>query len=158
MATTPKIKYSKAKKFQSFSPEVRMKKSKGFLKLYRADLRNSHVGLAEIAKKDGIDVTNLAPRQYLMFVNHDLTQAKLFASHNTIAHMKSKTRLEVRALAGIPRAFGGHSITSGNLEGAYKKALETLINTKLGKRYDNEEGSQHGRVSQQVREAQAASN
>lgn len=87
-----------------------------------ADLRCSHDGLREIAKKGGLDVKDLQPGQYIVFLNAAKNRLKLYASNNVVAYMKQPdgSRIDPRMIAELPRAFNGTTI---NYESAIKDAL-----------------------------------
>lgn len=87
-----------------------------------ADLRCSHDGLREIAKKGGLDVKELQPGQYIVFLNAAKDRLKLYASGNVVAYMKQPDggKIDPRMIAELPRAFNGTTI---NYEAAIKDAL-----------------------------------
>lgn len=87
-----------------------------------ADLRCSHDGLREIAKKGGLDVKDLQPGQYIVFLNAAKDRLKLYASGNVVAYMKQPDggKIDPRMIAELPRAFNGTTI---NYESAIKEAL-----------------------------------
>jgi|SRR5581483_109634 len=87
-----------------------------------ADLRCSHDGLTEIAKKGGLNVKELKPGQYVVFLNAAKNRMKLYAANNVVAYFKSPEGgiIDPRTLCDLPRAFNGTSI---NYEAALKEAL-----------------------------------
>jgi len=96
---------------------------------YDADLRCYHDGLAERAKKEGVDVKNLKAGEYAVFINSKRDRIKVFAAENVIAYQKSEHgRLDLNALKRIPEVFesrGGFS---------YTKAVEKELIERLPER------------------------
>lgn len=91
-----------------------------------ADLRCSHDGLREIAKKGGLDVKDLQPGQYIVFLNAAKDRLKLYAANNVVAYMKQPDggKIDPRMIAELPRAFNGTTI---NYETAIKEALMKIF-------------------------------
>lgn len=100
-----------------------------------ADLRCSHDGLREIAKKGGLDVKDLQPGQYIVFLNCAKNRLKLYAAGNVVAYMKQPDggRIDIRMIAELPRAFNGTSI---NYETAIKEALAKVF-ARRGKKLED---------------------
>ena len=73
------------------------------------DLRCNHLGLSDIAKKHNIDVRNLKPGEFCVFVNKRETALKIFAPQNTLVYLKSPGNypLDLRVVKYIPRFFNG---------------------------------------------------
>ena len=92
-----------------------------------ADLRCGHLGLTALAKKNGVKVGDLAPGEYVVFINTRRTRVKIYAASNVIAYLNAPrgVSIDLRVIQQIPRAFTG----SGALN--YDKALENLLNSKL---------------------------
>lgn len=80
--------------------------------LLNVDLRNSHDGLMEIAKKRGITAEDLKPGQYLVFVNDNKDRFKIFAMAPSgrgaiVAYYKSYAgRVDRAEIETVPAAFG----------------------------------------------------
>lgn len=88
-----------------------------------SDMRNGHLGLASLAKEAGVNVDKLEPGEYVAFVNSARDRLKVYAHNNVVAYFYKKgTAIDLRAIAGIPQAFGG----SGKMDydAALKKTLE----------------------------------
>lgn len=86
-------------------------------------LSSGHVGLAEFAKKNKLNVTALNPGEYVVFINRAQDRVKVYASNNIIAYLRlpSGQRLDLRVIQQIPSAFNGTKIN-------YDEALrETLL-------------------------------
>lgn len=88
---------------------------------------NGHNGLSAIAKKEGLDLSNLHKGEFVIFVNSKNTALKMFAPGNVVAHLKmpGNGRLDLRTIALIPKFFNGTEIK-------YDKALEMLLRKELG--------------------------
>lgn len=76
------------------------------------DLRNSHDGLLEIARKRGVDFQKLKLGQYLAFINEQKNRFKIFALAPNgrgaiIIYYKSyQGRIDREAIQSVPLAFG----------------------------------------------------
>jgi hypothetical protein len=76
------------------------------------DLRNSHDGLMEIAKKKGIGLKDLKPGQYLVFVNLNRDRFKIFAPAPNgrgaiiVYYRAYQGRVDRESIETIPQAFG----------------------------------------------------
>lgn len=70
-----------------------------------ADLRGAHNMLSQIAKKEGLDLPNLGPNQFVVFINKRRNMMKCYVHGNTIAHTK-RERLELEAISKLPQSFG----------------------------------------------------
>ncbi len=94
-----------------------------------SDLRCSHDGLAEQAKKSGIKVEDLKTGEYVVFVNHKKDRVKVYAAFNVLAYLKLPpgTSMDLNVIRAIPRAF----TASGRLD--YDKALKETVEEKLNK-------------------------
>lgn len=90
-------------------------------------LGNGHDGLAKIAKKKGVDVTNLRVGEYVVFVNTTKTALKLYAPGNIVSYLKmpGTQRLNLGIIRSIPMFFNGTEID-------YKGALKSYILKQLG--------------------------
>lgn len=94
-----------------------------------ADLRNSHIGLAEMAKKSKIYVEKLEPGEYIIFVNAGKNKLKLYAAHNVVAYLRlERGTIDLRTISLIPQAFNG----TGRID--YNAVLKEVIETELGKK------------------------
>lgn len=92
------------------------------------DMRCAHEGLRMIAKSGGVDVDKLQPNHYVVFINNAKDRLKLYASNQTVAyHYRKGERLDLRAIAEIPKVFGG----SGRLN--YDRALKSVLEKALAK-------------------------
>jgi hypothetical protein len=102
-----------------------------------ADLRCSHDGLREIAKKGGLDVKDLQAGQYIVFLNAAKDRLKLYAAGNVVAYMKQPDRgkIDPRMIAELPRAFNGTAI---QYEVAIKEALVKIF-ARRGRRLESAE-------------------
>ena len=95
------------------------------------DLRNNHAGLAEIAKKKlKLEVDDLQPGEFILFVNTSWTALKVYAANNTILHHKQKDghRLNPKAALLVPHFISGQSLN-------YNKALDVVIKKQYFERY-----------------------
>ncbi len=92
------------------------------------DLRNAHAGLALIAKKYKVDVEDLTPGEFVVFINTKHTVLKMYASSGVIAHLKMKQghKINPKTIAMIPRYFNGSTIK-------YDDALREVIETDIGR-------------------------
>lgn len=86
------------------------------------DLRCGHKGLADLAKKAGIDPIELKNGQMLLFVNRSRNAIKIYAPGNTIVHQKTPygNPLNPKAFVLIPKFFNGQTI---DLKGALGAAI-----------------------------------
>lgn len=100
--------------------------STGILQVFlNVDLRNGHDGLAEIASGSRINVLDLNPGQYVVFINGTKDKVKVYAANNVIAYHKSAHgRLEMGAIQLIPRCFKGGVL---RYDDAVKKVLESVL-------------------------------
>jgi hypothetical protein len=91
-----------------------------------ADLRCSHDGLRLIAKENGIDPWELAPGEFLVFMNTNKNMMKIYAPGNVLAHVKSpdNRRIDLDIVRYIPRFFNG-------TEFKFEKALEKMVSVKV---------------------------
>lgn len=80
--------------------------------ILNVDLRNSHDGLMDIAKKRGVDFDKMGPGQYLVFVNDQKNRFKIFAPSPSrrgaiILYYKSyQGRVDRDEIISVPAAFG----------------------------------------------------
>jgi hypothetical protein len=94
-----------------------------------ADFRCAHDGLAKLAKDKGIDVENLEPAQYVVFINTAQDRVKVYAAFNVLAYMRSKSgKIDLTAISRIPEAFRA---TGGlNYDKILKETLEASLRRK----------------------------
>jgi hypothetical protein len=88
--------------------------------IMNCDLRCSHDGLMEIARKRGISLDNLPQGHYLVFINATADRFKLLTRSSDgrgiiIAYYRSFAgRIQRDSIEDLPRAFGiGNSLQSG---------------------------------------------
>lgn len=91
-----------------------------------SDLRCSHDGLYKIAKKNGIEVSNLNPGEFLVFANAAQSMLKIYAPGNIIAFIKHplKHKIDFNVVRYIPRFFNG---TEFNYDATLKKIFENKL-------------------------------
>lgn len=90
------------------------------------DMRNGHDGLAEIAKKNNVNVSQLKIGEYVIFTNKKKTAIKMYAPNHIIVHQRlpGGARLDTRVISLIPKYFNGTKI---NLEGALKEVITKAL-------------------------------
>jgi hypothetical protein len=94
-----------------------------------ADMRNGHEGLAELAKKENINVQTLQRGQFVVFINSAKDRVKIYAASNVIAYMRSVRgqKIDLRVIREIPRAFNGGGIS-------YDETIEKMLSLKMAQR------------------------
>ena len=87
---------------------------------------NGHAGLAAIAKKHNVDVSNLKWGEYVIFMNTNQNALKLYSQGGLIAHLKmpGSAKIDLETISLIPRFFNGGHIS-------YESALKEVIQKKL---------------------------
>lgn len=72
-----------------------------------SDLRCGHEGLAATAKKEKINVSNIEPGEFVIFINAEKNKIKLYAANNVVAYLKLPDggRVDMKTIAKIPMAF-----------------------------------------------------
>lgn len=96
-----------------------------------ADLRNRHLGLAEIAKTElKVKVEDLAPGEMVMFINTSWTQFVLYCANHILIHHKRPDgkHLNPKALMLVPQFMEGQRIN-------YAAALKKVIAGEFKQRY-----------------------
>ena len=98
---------------------------------FGADLRAGHEGLAKLARKHDLNVSTLAPGQYVIFINSHKDKLKLYAASNVIAYLRLERgrKIDLNAIREIPRVFQGR----GRLD--YDAALKEAITKAMTKTY-----------------------
>jgi hypothetical protein len=93
-----------------------------------ADLRCGHDGLADIAKKEKINVTKLEHGEFVMFINVERNKLKLYTANNIVAYLRlPQGKIEMRTLGMIPAAFA----QTGRI--SYDEHLKEVLQERLGK-------------------------
>lgn len=89
-------------------------------------MSNSHDGLAQIARSNGVDVRTLENGRYVVFINGRQDKLKVYAASNVVAYVRLEQgrKVDLRVIREIPRVFNGTSIN-------YDKALEAVLNKYL---------------------------
>jgi hypothetical protein len=92
-------------------------------------MRNGHDGLAELAKKENIDVKKISRGEFVVFVNSAKDRVKVYAASNVIAYMKSSKgqKIDLRVIREIPRAFNGGGIS-------YDETIEKMLSLKIAQK------------------------
>ena len=126
------VSVNKTERIQFFAKlETWKPVSKGKVLSYfgSVDLRNNHGGLALLAKKRGINLHNLEPGEFVLFVNNSRTAVKMAAPNNVIAHFKvpGNGHLDLRCLSLLPSFFNGNTI---DYKGALKETIEKDFHRK----------------------------
>jgi len=85
-------------------------------------MRNSHAGLAAIARTHKKDPKKLKDGELILFTNRALTVGKLFASMEIIVHIRPETgRIDPGVIRHFPKYFNGQSL---DYKGALKERIE----------------------------------
>lgn len=94
------------------------------------DMRMGHDGLRKLAKDNKINVDDLQPGQYLVFINNAKDKLKIYASFGVIAYqrMEKGRKLDLNVIPYIPKAFNG----TGRLD--YEQSLKEVLEKALEKR------------------------
>lgn len=91
------------------------------------DIRNGHIGLAQLAKEHRIDVNKLDNGEIVVFINTKRNKMKVYASNQVLAYVSRDTRISLDAVKFIPLAFGAR----GRFD--YDEALRLSVNEALAK-------------------------
>lgn len=85
-----------------------------------SDLRNGHDGLSSLAKKNGIQTSDLNPGEFVVFINTAKTKVKVYAARNTIVYLRMAKgeRVNLNIIREIPRVFKGGMINYDSALGA----------------------------------------
>ena len=110
-----------------------MSKQQRVLELFQGvDMRNGHVGLAEIARKGSkkINVDELEIGEYAVFINKAQTRMKLYAANGVVASAVARPgeRLNILSVPHIVASFGA----SGRMD--YDAALKQAIKDAMKRR------------------------
>lgn len=86
-----------------------------------ADLRMGYDGLTSVARKAGVDLSNLPLGHYAAFVNRAQNKVKLCTQNDVTAYLRlRKGRLDPRVIQHLPNYFNGGEI-------AYDKAMAKML-------------------------------
>lgn len=86
-----------------------------------ADLRKGHDGLSGLAKEmANIDVNNLTPGEYVVFINTHKNKIKVYAANQVIAYHRHRGRIDMNTIRLIPRSFTGSGM---NYDEMLKRAV-----------------------------------
>lgn len=90
------------------------------------DLRNSHDGLAALAKKAKINVEALKVGEFVLFINAKITAVKLYGANNWVSSYKHPQghRLNPATLVNLPKFVEGGKIS-------YPQALAAALKQQL---------------------------
>jgi hypothetical protein len=108
-----------------------MKSSRVLRCFLNADLRLGHPGLTALAKKEGrISTSDLAPGDYLVFINSHRNKIKIYGASEVVAYhrMGKGDVIDPRVIARIPQAFLGAS------KFEYDSILREVIEESLAKK------------------------
>lgn len=99
---------------------------------FNVNMAKQHGGLREIMAENGIDPDEIAPTQYVVFVNHRRDKVKLYAAKGVLAYVRLDGReLTMEALTEIPKAFRGSPNINANQ--TLLTAIETGLESASGK-------------------------
>ena len=94
------------------------------------DMRNSHKGLGEIARRHHISVSSLRDGDLVVFINKSRTIMKLYGSRNTLVFTKSEEQpIDLAAIQHIPKIFNQRKTVN------IGKALKMRLVKKLPSTY-----------------------
>lgn len=94
------------------------------------DMRNSHVGLAEIAKKElGVKVEDLKVGECVLFVNTSFNAFKIYCPNDFVLHYRHPKghRLNARAVINVPHFMRGSHV---NYDKALRAEVERYIDVE----------------------------
>lgn len=91
------------------------------------DLRCSHDGLTDVAKKEKVNLSKLNEGEYVVFFNSKRTHLKIAAAHGTIAYRRSEHGrfFDVSCIVAVVRAF--HNTGRLDYDAALKERLDELL-------------------------------
>lgn len=100
------------------------------------DMRNGVEGLRAIALKEGkINVAELRPGQYVVFINADKKRVKVFAAFGIVAQWNAPAgeKVDLSTIQRIPRAFmsRGGMTYDDTLKETLELALAKRVRTKV---------------------------
>ena len=96
-------------------------------------MSRGHQGLMELARTVNVDVTNLGPGEFVIFINRAKTALKMYAAANILVHLKMPEgrKLNMEAVRFIPVAFNAvemrvdyDAANSMALEESFKRRAE----------------------------------
>jgi hypothetical protein len=89
-----------------------------------------HDGLTQLAKEDGVNLSQLAEGEMVVFINHQKDKIKLYAPNNVLAYVRNEKRhpINLATISLIPKAFQG----SGRID--YDGALKEVLLKELAKK------------------------
>lgn len=91
-----------------------------------ADMRYGHRGLKKLAKDAGIDVSEITPGDFVIFLNTEKNRIKLYGANNVVAYLAlDQGKIDMRTVALIPRAFKA----SGKID--YDASLKDVVMNEL---------------------------
>lgn len=95
-----------------------------------ADLRSGHVGLTKTAAKEGVDVTKLAPGEFVVFINGRKDRLKVYTASNVVAYLITAQgqRVDLNTIREIPRAF--QATGKIDYDATLKETLEKSLSAK----------------------------
>ena len=96
-------------------------------------MNNAHEGLAAIAKKElKVNVSDLRPGEFVLFMNARFTAFKVYGAGNMILHYRdpNNRRLNAKAVLQLPHFIRGQHIN-------YDKSLTATITAEYSHRYGN---------------------
>lgn len=93
-----------------------------------ADLRNGHQGLATLAKQERINVDELAPGQYLVFINTARNKMKVYTANSIVAYLRlNRGHIDLATISKIPQSFQGGDI---HYDEALKSRLTEILHIR----------------------------
>ena len=105
-----------------------------------SDMRMSHDGLTEHAKKEGFDLSSLRPGQYVVFFNKDRTHLKLAGAYGTITSKRSEHGrfFDLTCINEVVESFNN----TGKID--YDAALEKKLHELLARKHARKEQEKDG--------------
>jgi len=99
------------------------------------DMRLGYDGLANIARKQSLDLENLPKGHFVAFVNTQLNKIKLCTQNDVVAYLRlKKGRIDPRVIARLPEYFNGGAIE-------YDRAVRATLLETFPKWFEKEKSA-----------------
>lgn len=97
---------------------------------FETDMRMSHPGLTDIARKHKVDIDQVGDGEHLIFINSAQNKMKMLSKNNVLSYLRlpGNRRVSLEAIAEIPRVYGAPGEI--NYERALKNTLIEMLSKK----------------------------
>ena len=92
------------------------------------DMRCQHDGLKKHALNRKVNIEKIKKNEHVIFVNKAINKVKIYSGNGVLSYYRSKTPLDLEAVAQIPNTFGN------DIKTQYHSSIKMIFKKRVQKK------------------------